>query len=166
MVRQAGDASFTALLNEVRIGACSAATTAALARCHVSAKPLPSDGIAPTRLYCTNKDVDSENAAHLGALPGAAQVFAAGMAWKRPPSGASAGADFAAGMEKKAAQELRLKVGAQVLLTRNWPEKGLVNGSRGVVVGFGSSAAGGGGAWAMACPRACTPAPACALTAA
>ncbi len=145
VVRQAGDGAFTALLNEVRVGRCSAATTAALAQCHVAVKPLPSDGIAPTRLYCTNKDVDAENSAHLAALPGPAESFAAGATWKRPPEGAAAAAAFAEALEKKAPAVLRLKVGAQVLLTRNWPEKGLVNGSRGVVTGFATAHVGGGG---------------------
>jgi hypothetical protein len=47
-------------------------------------------------------------------------------------------------MDKKVPPALRLKVGAQVLLTRNWPERGLVNGSRGVVVGFAPVAVVGG----------------------
>jgi ATP-dependent DNA helicase PIF1 len=38
--------------------------------------------------------------------------------------------------EKKAPATLSLKVGAQVILTKNMPELGLVNGSRGVVRGF------------------------------
>ncbi len=153
VVRQAGDGAFTALLNEVREGRCTPATTAALARCHVDAKPRPTDGIAPTRLYCTNKDVDAENAAHLAALPGAGEFFAAGAAWKRPPEGAAAASAFADAMEKKAPGLLRLKVGAQVLLTRNWPEKGLVNGSRGVVTGFASAHAGSGGSLAYGVPQ-------------
>jgi len=144
VVRQAGDAPFLALLNEVRKGQCSAATTKLLSSCHVSRKPLPRDGIAPTRLYCTNKDVDSENAAHLSALPGGEEVFKSGDGWKRPPPNAAAEKSFAEAMDKKVPPALRLKVGAQVLLTRNWPERGLVNGSRGVVVGFAPVAVVGG----------------------
>jgi ATP-dependent exoDNAse (exonuclease V) alpha subunit len=65
--------------------------------------------------------------------------------WKREPESAREAAGFAEQMEKKAPERLALKVGAQVLLTRNWPEKGLVNGSRGVVVGWASALVGGGG---------------------
>jgi len=39
-------------------------------------------------------------------------------------------------VDKKAVGALELKVGAQCLLTKNMPEVHLVNGSRGVVVGF------------------------------
>jgi ATP-dependent DNA helicase PIF1 len=53
-------------------------------------------------------------------------------------------------MEKKAPAALTLKVGAQVLLTRNWAEKGLVNGSRGVVVGFATAHVGGGSSSSLA----------------
>jgi ATP-dependent DNA helicase PIF1 len=40
------------------------------------------------------------------------------------------------GMDKKMPSQLKLKVGAQVILTRNMPDKNLVNGSRGVVKSF------------------------------
>ena len=54
----------------------------------------------------------------------------------------------------RAAGELQLKVGAQVMLTINIPKLGLCNGSRGLVVGFsaggdgadGGTGDGGGGA--------------------
>ena len=46
-------------------------TSAALAACHVESKPLPRDGIMPTKLYCKNANVDAENSAHLAKLPGA-----------------------------------------------------------------------------------------------
>ena len=44
-VPQAGDPLFIGMLNEVRAGVCSAQTASRLAACHVSVKPLPSDGI-------------------------------------------------------------------------------------------------------------------------
>jgi hypothetical protein len=43
-----------------------------LAACGVAAKPAPVDGILPTRLYCTNRDVDAENRVQLECLPGEA----------------------------------------------------------------------------------------------
>lgn len=56
--RQAQDPAFVSLLNELRKGCCTDATVARLRQCHTSIKPLPKDGILPTRLYCTNADVD------------------------------------------------------------------------------------------------------------
>ena len=70
IVRQSGDTDFINLLTPVRVGRCSEATTAALAACHVDSKPLPRDGIMPTKLYCKNANVDAENSAHLAQLPG------------------------------------------------------------------------------------------------
>ena len=52
--------------------------------------------------------------------------------------------------EKKAPAALSLKVGAQVILTRNMPEFGLVNGSRGIVRQFQEADAAG----AQGVPRA------------
>ena len=40
-------------------------------------KPLPRDGIVPSRLYCTNADVDGENVARLAALASPAVRVAA-----------------------------------------------------------------------------------------
>jgi len=136
IVRQQGDAPFISLLNEVRLGLCTAATTAALAECHVRVKPLATDGILPTRLYCTNKDVDAENLQHLQSLPSAAVPFAASDVYKREPPSQDAAKRLADALDKKAARVLTLKVGAQVMLTKNWADAELVNGSRGVVVGY------------------------------
>jgi ATP-dependent DNA helicase PIF1 len=157
VVRQSGDGPFLSLLNEVRRGRLSVASSATLASCHVAKKPLPRDGIAPTRLYCTNRDVDSENAAHLAALPGGEEVFVSGQSWKRAPVDAAGEKAFAEAMEKKAPGKLRLKVGAQVLLTRNWAERSLVNGSRGIVVGFETTILSGGGGISYGVGSGCYP---------
>ena len=123
------------MLGEIRVGSLSSAAESALAACHVSRKARPTDGILPTRLYCKNANVDQENATMLEALPGAATRFAA----RDSPKGdydAATATRLAEALDKKAARQLELKVGAQVLLTKNWPQQKLVNGSRGVVTGF------------------------------
>ena len=134
IVRQS-DPAFMTLLNEVRVGVCSVQTTALLAACHVSRKPVPKDGIVPTKLYCTNQDVDGENATQLAALPGTLYTLPATDVWQTEPSGGDRQPVLGL-MDKKCPAVLSLKVGAQVMLSRNMPEYGLVNGSRGVVVGF------------------------------
>ena len=136
IVRQQGDSAFISPLNELRIGVCSPATTAALAACHVGVKPRPSDGIVPTRLYCTNKDVDAENRTHLHALPGETMPFHATDVFKREPQTDDGARKLLDALDKKAARTLELKIGAQVMLTKNWADVSLVKGSRGVVVGF------------------------------
>lgn len=57
-IRQAGDPVFTAMLNDIRKGEASQQTFAELHHCHVSVKPLPTDGITPTKVMCVNKKVD------------------------------------------------------------------------------------------------------------
>ena len=85
VVRQSGDAAFIDLLAPVRVGVCSHDTTAALAACHISVKPMPSDAILPTKLYCTNRNVDEENGAHLRALGGGAVDFPAADVFRGEP---------------------------------------------------------------------------------
>ena len=137
-IRLHGDAPFVEALNEVREGRCSDATAAALRACHVSTKPRPSDGIEPTRLYCTNRNVDAENTQRLARLPGVEVGVEAVDVHK--DGGGGGGMDGAAQrkvlelLAKKAPARLALKVGAQVVLLRNDAAKGLANGSRGVVV--------------------------------
>ena len=163
IVRQSGDTAFINLLTPVRIGLCSAETTAALAACHVDRKPPPRDGILPTKLYCSaatqgsnprlagpgqvccsrvcasswteNANVDVENSAHLAKLPGAPVSFPASDTFKGEYS-SDTRSKLLDLVEKKAVGDLQLKVGAQCLLTKNMPELKLVNGSRGVVTGF------------------------------
>ena len=135
VVRQAGDSTFIDLLNSVRLGICTPAHTSQLAACHLRVKPLPQDGILPTRLYCKNADVDSENARFLNLLPGDATIFRAADNFKSNYN-ESTKEKIGKLVESKAPKQLCLKPQAQVMLTRNRPEMNLVNGSRGVVVDF------------------------------
>lgn len=117
----------------MRLGYCSEETEAALQACHMSRKPMPSDGILPTKLYCLNKAVDMENAERLANLAGEATLFRGRDHFMRREGD---GRQILDAMEKKAVAELQLKLGAQVILIKNWPEKQLVNGSRGVVMRY------------------------------
>eukprot|EP00931_Biecheleriopsis_adriatica_P051108 TRINITY_DN29614_c0_g1_i1.p1 TRINITY_DN29614_c0_g1~~TRINITY_DN29614_c0_g1_i1.p1 ORF type:complete len:650 (-),score=126.09 TRINITY_DN29614_c0_g1_i1:58-2007(-) len=134
-VRQAGDAAFAEVLNEVRVGTVSASAEAMLAACHVDTKPVPDDGIVPTKLYCLNRNVDAENKKQLMKLPGDLKTFRARDSFKgvRNPRQRASLQEM---MEKKMPAQLQLKVGAQVILTKNNPALKLVNGSRGVVDSF------------------------------
>ena len=142
VVRQT-DQEFAHLLNEARLGKPSDRLMSLLAQCHVSVKPRPIDGIVPTKLYCTNKDVDSENLEQLEKLDGVVTTFSAHDLWKTNPSGGSMSKTSILGMaDKVVPKTVDLKLGAQVMLTRNRPGSSFMNGSRGVVVGFIESASG------------------------
>ena len=107
-----------------------------------SCRELPlDDEIQPTILYARNKDVDAENATNLHALPGPLVTFEAidsvfpelgTPAWTRTKMLQDPFFKSALVPER-----VVLKVGAQVMLTKNiMVEEGLVNGSRGVVKHF------------------------------
>jgi len=93
--------------------------------------------IQPTLLFTRNADVDSINNSNLAQLDGEPQKYVA----RTLPHGHPI-ADVERVIEKmdkdaNYVTELVLKVGAQVMLITNLDqEKGLVNGSRGVVTGF------------------------------
>ena len=136
VVRQS-DQEFAQLLNEARLGKPSDRLMSLLAQCLVSVKPRPIDGIVPTKLYCINKDVDSENLEQLEKLDGAVTTFSAHDLWKTNPSGGSVSKKSILVMvDKVVPKTVELKLGAQVMLTRNRPGSSFMNGSRGVVVGF------------------------------
>mmetsp|Transcript_18815 Transcript_18815/g.33085 ORF Transcript_18815/g.33085 Transcript_18815/m.33085 type:complete len:339 (+) Transcript_18815:135-1151(+) len=132
---KSGDRNFIDLLNQIRVGKCSSAISDALEACHISKKPVPKDGIVPTKLYCTNKNVDEENNRKLTQLPGNVRLFQADNKFKGNYDKRTQ-QTISQNMDKKVPEELRLKVGAQVMLTRNMPHCNLVNGSRGIVKSF------------------------------
>jgi len=135
VVRQSGDQSFINILNKVRVGQCPLEISQALEACHVSRKPLPIDGIVPTKLYCTNRNVDEENNRKLAQLPGNERLFNAADNFKGNYS-REVQKNIIQTMDKKVPLQLRLKIGAQVIITRNMPNFSLVNGSRGIVKSF------------------------------
>ena len=111
-------------------------------------RPLtPIEGIIPTRLYARNKAVDDMNDAELEELPvDTEQIYTAKENVDPEPGTTSAQkAQLACSQfftSCQAPSVLKLREGAQVMLVKNEPTDGvpvvdrLVNGSRGVVVGF------------------------------
>lgn len=128
IVRQK-DKTFSDLLNRIRVGDVSDLSPL-LSR--VGAKvDAPSD-IKPVQMYCRNVDVDLANARELTGLPGLIQHF---------HSTTDGGEHYEKFFDKNciAPKVLSLKKGAQVmLLTNEFFDEGLINGSIGVVTDFSS----------------------------
>ncbi|XP_030219661.1 ATP-dependent DNA helicase PIF1 [Gadus morhua] len=126
-VRRQTDQSFISLLQAVRVGRVTEEITAKLMES--AYHKIERDGILATRL-CTHKDdVELTNENKLKQLPGSEHVFEA---LDSDPSQVKT-----IDAQSPVSRALQLKVGAQVMLTRNLEvERGLVNGARGVVLGF------------------------------
>jgi ATP-dependent DNA helicase PIF1 len=141
-VQRQNHEDFIKLLNKVRNGVVEPRDIRDLnEKCLVGPNnPLPNDGILPTRLYVLNRDVDSENSTRLWELDGEEEVFLASDHWREyMPKGTteSEKKKMKEALAMQMPDELSLKVGAQVMLTRNKDlDKNLVNGSRGVVERF------------------------------
>uniref|UniRef100_A0AAX7UW30 ATP-dependent DNA helicase PIF1 n=1 Tax=Astatotilapia calliptera TaxID=8154 RepID=A0AAX7UW30_ASTCA len=128
-VRRQTDQSFISLLQAVRVGRVTEEVTAKLIKS--ANHQIERDGILATRL-CTHKDdVDLTNENKLQQLPGSARLFEA--LDSDPVLVNTIDAHSPVG------RLIQLKVGAQVMLTKNLDvARGLVNGARGVVVDFES----------------------------
>jgi len=129
------DREFIEVLQKVRYARCDEQVHSLLAS-RLHAKLDTSDGILPTRLRPTNAEVDGINQRELALLPGEAHSFTASIEARGPGR-----QDFLQSYAKKCMesltcpQDLRLKPGAQVLVTTNLDIKaGLFNGTRAVVV--------------------------------
>ncbi|NXR97722.1 PIF1 helicase, partial [Oxylabes madagascariensis] len=129
-VRRQTDKTFVSLLNAIRLGRCTEEVTRQLMQ--TAAHRSERDGILATRL-CTHKDdVEITNERRLQQLPGElVHVFEAldsdPMLVKLIDAQCPVGG------------RVELKLGAQVMLAKNLDvSQGLVNGARGVVVGFES----------------------------
>jgi len=145
--RQESGSKFEMFLNMVRVGDVTADIIGDLnKKCLISeAHPLPDDGIVPTRIYTHNRNVDEENEIRLAELEGDLITCIAVDEWReKMPIGTLAAVkkSMKAGIAGEMPDEVKLKVGAQVMLTRNKDldsgVRGLVNGSRGVVERFDS----------------------------
>ena len=87
------------------------------------------DNVRPTKLYTHNANVDTENGLELDAIEENEHVY------KMTSSGPEVLVDI---LKKSclAHEQLRLKVGAEVMCIKNNFEEGYVNGTRGKVVDF------------------------------
>ena len=103
------------------------------------------EGIKPTILYCTNRNVDKENFENLAKLSDRGKLFEAIDNTSISGDVNLAGRDTVNRMLAKnsffkdcsASKKIHIKLGAQVMLLQNLDLKqGLVNGSRGVVEKF------------------------------
>ncbi|NXF91505.1 PIF1 helicase, partial [Eubucco bourcierii] len=126
-VRRQTDKTFISLLSAVRLGRCTEEVTRLLMQ--TAANRSERDGILATRL-CTHKDdVEITNERRLQQLSGELHIFEAldsdPMLVKLIDAQCPVGG------------RVELKLGAQVMLAKNLDvSQGLVNGARGVVVGF------------------------------
>lgn len=123
------DASFLAMLNDVRRGKITQDTDAFLQ----SRKCEPPAELVYTRLSAHNSDVDQVNETHLASLPGKPHTFKM----------RSDGHERLVEQLKKnclSPEKLTLKLGARVMFTKNHPEGKFVNGTLGEVVAFDGEA--------------------------
>ncbi|XP_054983759.1 ATP-dependent DNA helicase PIF1 [Sorex araneus] len=130
--RQA-DQTFISLLQAVRLGRCSDEVTRRLQA--TAAHKVGRDGIMATRLCTHQDDVALTNEKRLQELPGELHCFEA----------MDSDPEHARTLDAQcpASRLLQLKQGAQVMLVKNLAvSRGLVNGARGVVVGFESEGRG------------------------
>ncbi len=133
------DATFIKLLEEVRIAQVSEESFQLLEKL---ARPLCThQGIIPTNLKCVNVAVEQLNEEHMSKISkrndGQTRLFVAKDTGNHSKLGQLL-------RNCNAEAVLKLCVGAQVMVIRNYktPERSLVNGLRGVVVGFEATALG------------------------
>ena len=137
--RQHDDPVFLEHLRGIRRGHLTDAARAALESRVILPLPQASADRLITHIMSLNREVDAINARELRQLKGTLMTYAA-QDWardKEPPE-----AWFKA---LRAPAVLELRVGAQVMLVKNVPDEGLVNGTVGRVVGFHPGRASGPG---------------------
>jgi hypothetical protein len=120
------DNVYTGILNNIREGNVHEENFGIIEERLGAALP---NHIMPTKLYTHNADVDTINFLELQKIPGAEKKF------DMYTKGRSNLVEI---LQKSclASPELRLKIGAKVMFVKNNMEKGYVNGTQGVVVGF------------------------------
>ncbi|GME36214.1 DNA helicase PIF1, ATP-dependent [Neofusicoccum parvum] len=132
-------AGLTSLLNEVRVGKLEPSSRELLRRLD---RPLALPaGLEPTELYPKRRDRDAANEDKLAQLSTCAAEYRSRDVTEVPRF--SSAAETASkrklvedALDCCAPSRLSLKLGAQVMLTRNVPSQDLVNGSVGIVTSF------------------------------
>lgn len=126
--RQQGDSEFVEMLNEMRMGKISPETELEFKKL---SRPLPDDDIIPAELYSTRNEVERANMSRLKNLPGECHTYHAidGGNLRDQETKEKLLSNFLA------PKELRLKVGAQVMMIKNIDDT-LVNGSLGKIIDF------------------------------
>lgn len=114
------------VLNDIRSGTAGEHTKVHL---RTRYKKEPAGATKATKLYSRNINVDSINEKELANIPGSEKIF------QMRTSGFSF---LVEGLKKtcSALEQLKLKVGAEVMFIKNDPTGRYVNGTRSVVVGF------------------------------
>ena len=122
------DSEFLAVLSAIRSGEVEELHHEELMRRHVEPTELPAD--AP-KLFSHNADVDRINAGELAKIKGGAKKF------KMSSKGKD---NLVEGLKRGclSPETLELKEGAAVMFTKNSPQGRFVNGTLGVVVGWGA----------------------------
>jgi len=122
--RQQDDQPFLDALERIRTGVLTPEDRRLLCAPKAPSQSAEVSGIVPTKLFNRRADVESANAAELAKLPG-------------PCVSTLAHDSSRINFSIYPPEKLDLKIGAQVMLVKNLDvQRGLVNGSRGVVVGF------------------------------
>ncbi|CAG8588040.1 6936_t:CDS:2 [Funneliformis caledonium] len=129
------DSELIELLNEMRIGEMSDKSLVLLKQLEIEPN-YPDDGIRPTELYPINDMVNKANATELGKISHKLYTYTS-VDWEPLRFGQLQTLCKSC----LAPEKLELKRNAQVMLIKNL-SKELVNGSRGVVVGFYNQADG------------------------
>jgi hypothetical protein len=121
-----GDDLLHVILNDIRSGTAGEKTKVPL---RTRYKKEPHGTMRATKLYCRNINVDAINEKELMTLEGQEKKYSMGSV------GYSATVE---GLKRSclALEELKLKIGAEVMFIKNDPLGKFVNGTRGVVVGF------------------------------
>ncbi|RHZ35716.1 DEAD/DEAH box helicase [endosymbiont GvMRE of Glomus versiforme] len=118
------------LLNELRFGQLSSKSWETLKKLETEPN-WPNDGIRPTQLMATNREINEVNSQQLNKINSSSQFYQAIDFEDKRYSGRLEELD----RNFIAPKQLELKVGAQVMLVKNLSEK-LVNGCQGIVTGF------------------------------
>ncbi|KAG1668499.1 ATP-dependent DNA helicase PIF1 [Nymphon striatum] len=126
-VKRQDDPVFIKILNEIRIGRCSPYSEKVLRS--TTKNIIEKDGIQATQLCTHNKEVEKINGEKLQQLDGRIKLY----------ESCDSDSFLSSFMDKycPVTSSIELKKGAQVMLVKNLDlEKGLVNGSRGIIMEF------------------------------